>query len=155
MTGYLQIISLVLSYISLAWTSSKLFYSQRLGIYSEPNLTWQMLLVMLPFNFLMLLGSLTSLILTASYIHNWVLLHISLTITVVNGLLLYWTYFTWTAKNKLSKIFNKMKEYCSRQSHEIFLTSVLASWIAPCTVWANNRIMSTIFWFSLLSLQRL
>ena len=37
------------------------------------------------------------------------------------------------------KIYNNLRELAIREAQQVFWTSVLTSWITPCTVWTNNK----------------
>jgi hypothetical protein len=47
------------THISLAWSSSKLFYSQRLGIFGDPDPSILMILQIIPFIMALLVGPLS------------------------------------------------------------------------------------------------
>lgn len=102
-----------------------------------------MVILVLPFNILLLLGLLSSLVLTASYLHVFVVLQIAI-VVILNGAILKVLYFR--RKNEVVQVFySNLKEMGARESSQIFFRAVLTSWISPCAVWANNGLLRTKF----------
>jgi hypothetical protein len=125
--------------------SCKLFYFQRLGEYSDHDPSLTKTLIAAPLNFLLLAGILYSLILISSYYHLFVLLVIGFS-SVVHYFCLSAVY---REKNQSTKIVEKLydgkNEIGSKETNNIFWMSVFTSWVAPCTVWANNKDIKTRF----------
>jgi ankyrin repeat protein len=48
----------------------------------------------------------------------------------------------------IEKLYNNQKEYGTNETNNIFWMSVFTSWVAPCTVWANNKSIKTRFLLS-------
>ncbi len=128
--------------------SCKLFYFQRLGQYSDHDPSLTKTLIAAPLNFLLLAGILYSLILISSYYHLCVLLVIGFS-SVVHYFCLSAVY---REKNQLTKIIDKLydgkNEIGTKETNNIFWMSVFTSWVAPCTVWANNKDIKTRFLLS-------
>ncbi len=141
----IQLVSIPISFISLVWASIKLFYFQRLGPYSDHDPSIKMILsTSLPIIFL-LFGNLYSLILISSYYQLWILLVIGLSF-VVQCIVLKATYLKKPDMIHIIKqLYNGNKEFGTKETNNIFWMSVLISWVAPCTVWANNTAMKTRF----------
>ncbi len=137
--------SLPVSLASLSFASAKLFYSQRLGSYSDPDPSLKMIGYVMPINCLQLLGLLFSLVIIASYIQAFILLTIFL-VTLSNCGLLYLNYFLNSKRKDMRNLFySKDNNLGKKDSGFIFLTAVLTSWISPCSVWANNKKLKTKF----------
>jgi hypothetical protein len=122
-------LSLPVSFLSLAQASTRLFFSQRLGVFSETNPSFKMILLAIPFNFFLLLGPVFSLILTASYFQHLVLIQVAITIALSYFIL---KYIHFRNKGNLKKIikdfYNDMKEYGTKESSQVFFNAVFTSW---------------------------
>ena len=79
LTGTAQLQSLPFSLISLVVASTRLFYSQRLGIFSDHAPCLKMMARALFLNFLLILGPLFTLIIVASYFHLYVMVPVIIT----------------------------------------------------------------------------
>ena len=139
-SDYTQIVSIIVSFLSLTLSSIKLFYSQRLGIFLDVDPSPKMLIYAALPIFLQLLFPIFSLILMASYLKEYVLLSI--------GIIMLANFAVLKSKCLKEKLYchvvdlygmnaDKMKEGL-KEFDEIFNTAILTSWISPCTVWSNN-----------------
>jgi hypothetical protein len=129
-----QLWSVPFSFLSLALASNKLFFSQRLGIYSDDDPSFQMSLIVTPFNVCILIGTLYSLVIIATYAHGYVVVLIG-TIVLLNLIILKCTYLRKTHKKEIIDIFyNQQKEFGTKETHALFLYALLTSWVSPCTV---------------------
>jgi hypothetical protein len=139
-SDYIQIASIIISFLSLVLSSVKLFYSQRLGEYLDVDPSIKMIIfAALPIT-LQLLFPLFSLILMAAYSKVYVTVCTAM-IILANAFMLnckclkpklyfgIWNLYSGSEENK----FKKQKE-----SEDIFYTAIFTSWILPCTVWANS-----------------
>ena len=128
--------------------SCKLFYFQRLGEYSDHDPSLTKTLIAAPLNFLLLAGILYSLILISSYYHLFVLLVIGFSSAV--------HYFCLNAAYRrkaelveiIEKLYKNNKEFGTKETNHLFWMSVFTSWVAPCTVWANNKNIKKYFLLS-------
>ena len=100
------------------------------------------MVLVLPFNVLLLLGPLSSLILMASYGKLLVLAQIAL-ITLINAFVLKLLHFY--PRDKIVSIFYKLRELGNKEAKQMFFNCVFTSWISPCAVWANNSLKRTKF----------
>ena len=142
----IQLVSIPISFISLVWASFKLYYFQRLGPYSDQSIE-NFFVTALPIIFL-LSGNMYSLILISSYYQLWVLLVIGLSF-VVQCIVLKATYLKKPDMVLIIKqLYNGNKESGTKETNHIFWMSVFTSWVAPCTVWANNKNIKTRFLLS-------
>jgi ankyrin repeat protein len=133
-----QLRSLPFSLFALGFASAKLYFSQRLGSYSDPDPTLKMISVMILINIVFLSGLLYSLIFVASYTQGYILLTIAI-VTVLNGLILYPKYFKKDQRKALRGIFYpKDEKLGKKESGFVFFTAVLTSWISPSSIWANT-----------------
>jgi ankyrin repeat protein len=144
----IQLVSIPISFISLGWASFKLYYFQRLGPYSDHDPSIKLFLVTtLPIIFL-LSGNLYSLILISSYYQLWVVLVIGLSSSVHY----IWLNAIYQKKTELDEIilmlYQKNKEFGTKETNHLFWMSVFTSWVAPCTVWANNKNIKKYFLLS-------
>jgi ankyrin repeat protein len=141
--------SLPFSLLALAIASAKLYFSQRLGKFSDPDPTLKMLAGIMPIILLFLSGLLYSLVFVATYIQGYILLTIS-SVIVLNGFILFFKYFQKKKREVLRKVFYPTDEQQGKkESGFVFFTAVLTSWIAPCSIWAN--ILGQKTWFLLIS----
>ena len=137
--------SLPMSFLSLVLASVKLFYSQRLGIFSEPDPCFLMTISVLPLNALLISGPLFTLILVASY-HQISIVFLIMAVLALNWVILKKIYFSKDQKMVLIReIYNNMKESGTKEASQIFYHSVFTSWISPCTVWVNNNLKRSKF----------
>jgi ankyrin repeat protein len=98
----------------------------------------------LPIIFL-LSGNLYSLILISSYYQLFVLLVIGLS-SFVHYICLKAVYRKKTNLDEIiEKLYKKNKNFGTKETNNIFWMSVFTSWVAPCTVWANNKSIKTRF----------
>ncbi len=123
--------------------SCKLYFSQRLGLFSdhEPSLE-KFLVTALPIVFL-LSGNLYSLILISSYYQPLVFLVIGVS-SFVHCFCLSAVY---REKAQLEKL-HLLNEFEMDKTNYIFWMSVFTSWVSPCTVWANNKSIKKYFLLS-------
>jgi len=133
-----QIWSIPFSFLSLARASNKIFYSQRLGQLFEHSPSLTMTLVASLPNFFIITSSLFSYVIVAIYFKGFVLVPV-LVICAAN--------FIFLGKNIWGKklrqeiidfLYDKQKQYGTKESQLIFFNTILTSWISPCTVWFSN-----------------
>jgi len=113
-----QMMSLPVSFLSLAQSSTRLFFSQRLGIFSDTNPSWKMVVLALPFNILLLLGPVFSLVLSASYFRQLVLVQIAANIALNFFILKSLHFQELHLLDIIRKFYNDMKEYGSKESNQ-------------------------------------
>jgi amino acid transporter len=87
-----QLVSILINFGFLVDSSSKLFFSQRLGRYSDQDPTWKMKALVIPLIIPQLAGSLMVLILFAAYQKAPVIILVLVTI-VINLIILFKKYF--------------------------------------------------------------
>ena len=119
-------------------SSTNLYYSQRLGKYSEVNPTIPMQLIILPIIMVQQLMPLFSLVLMATHFRENVLVCV-LVILVANFLVLE---SPCLKKNIFRDIifafYDDQDELGKEERDTIFWKAVLTSWVAPCTFWKNS-----------------
>ena len=137
-SGYTQILSIIVSFLSLVLSSVKLFYLQRLGIFLDVDPSLKMIIyAALPIS-IQLLFPLFSLILMASYFRELVIVCVAIIILTNIAVLK-----TKCLKKKLYCNIDNIYRYANmntwqEESEEILHTALFTSWISPCTVWSNN-----------------
>jgi hypothetical protein len=90
-------------------------------------------------------GNLYSLILISSYYQLFVLLVIGLS-SFVHYICLRAVYRKKTDFDEIiEKLYKQNKNFGTKETNNIFWMSVFISWVAPCTVWANNKSIRTRF----------
>jgi hypothetical protein len=137
--------SLPFSLLALAIASAKLYFSQRLGKFSDPDPTLKMLACIMPIILLFLSGLLYSLVFVAIYIQGYILLTIT-SVIGLNGFILFFKYFQKNNRVELRKVFYPTDEQQGKkESGFVFFTAVLTSWISPCSIWANTFGQKTCF----------
>ena len=145
MTGTAQLQSLPFSLISLVVASTRLFYSQRLGIFSDHAPCLKMMARALFLNFLLILGPLFTLIIVASYFHLYVMVPVIIT-WFSNWIIMSQIYCTKAKEDEIiEKFYGNYREHGIKETRKIFYQAVFTSYISPCTVWANNSLMKTKF----------
>jgi hypothetical protein len=143
--------SIVVSFLSLVFASSKLFYSQRLGIFLEVDPPLKMTLYAAPLIAFQILFPSFSLVLMAAYFREYVIVSIGI-IMLAHAIVI---------KSPCLKLFKniwdlymvdygylemkKNMQLADQEVFEMFLTSIFTAWIAPCTVWANNSQVTKYF----------
>lgn len=149
--AWTQVASMPVSFTSLTLASVNIFYSLRLGRFSEPNPSIKMILFIFPLQVLLLSGPLFSLILVSTYFQGYVFLFVAIIIGL-NFSVMKFFYFRKRHWPKITEIFVHIstkiyydQEALTQSSNFTFLTSVFTSWISPCTVWYNNFQMKSYF----------
>ena len=146
--------------MSLVLASNKLFFSQRLGIFSDEDPSFKMSLVVAPFNICILMGTLYSLVMMATYAQGYVVVLIG-TIVLLNLIILKLTYLSKAQKDDIIlKFYNQQKERGIKETNVIFLNALFTSWVSPCTVWTSrlkflvvsSSITFSVFLINLISL---
>jgi ankyrin repeat protein len=133
-----QLWSLPFSFLSLVLASNKLFFSQRLGIYSDEDPSFKMSLIVAPFNICILMGTLYSLVMMATYAQGYVVVLIG-TIVLLNLIFLKLTYLSKDQKDDIiDKFYNQQKESGTKETYAIFLNALFTAWVSPCTVWSSK-----------------
>lgn len=104
-----------------------------------------MYLLTFPFNVLLILGPISSLILLASYFKGAVLIQVAL-VMAFGFLILKKEYLSREAvKDIIQNYYNGINAVKTREVHQMFYNSIFVSWISPCVVWANNSLAKTKF----------
>jgi hypothetical protein len=157
-SAYTQIISIAISFLSLALSSVKLFYSQRLGKYQEVDPSMKMTLFAVPFILVLIVGPLCNLVLMASYNYVLVILNIIFNMAF-NGLVLKKFCRDKLLKNvellyghrnpKYEETSKEKIELGKQQTEAMLLTSVFTAWVSPCSVMSNNKVYTS--WFLMIS----
>jgi hypothetical protein len=97
-------LSLPFSLLALAFASAKLYFSQRLGGFSDPDPTLKVIACIMPIILFFLSGLLYSLVFVASCIQAYSLLTIT-SVTALNGLILFLKYFQKNKRETLRRFF--------------------------------------------------
>lgn len=135
--------SIPFSFFTLVCASSKLYYLQRLGFYSDPQPSMRMIFSVLPLQFFYLLGPALSLCLLATYYKLYTLVVI-VAAMAIHGLFSYVVFFTKSQKADVCKyIFQNQQEISRSETFHTFYICVLTSWISPSTVWTNNSVLNS------------
>jgi cytohesin len=146
-------VSIPISFLSLAFSSIKLFFYQRLGHFSDSDPKFKLVIFVSPFVVALISGPLFCLVLIATYFHAFVLLTIFLTVAANFVVLTSLFRKRKTEEEIISLYKNTNKETIDAsqeergllESNSIFFTSVLTSWISPCLVWTNNIVSKSFF----------
>jgi hypothetical protein len=123
---------------SLIWSSSKLFYSQRLGRYCQIDPPQKYLFFICFPIFLQNIGFLSAWILIAAYLQ----IYTTLCVLLVMAIVFFWLQLLVTGWQSLSSqsvedIFDiEAKDKKLETERRIFATAVFTSWVVPCTVWS-------------------
>jgi len=147
----MQCYGIPLSFLSLALTSVKLFYSQRLGRFPDVDPSLQMIAFVFIFILLQITGPLFSLVLLASYFKGYVILFVVFVIAA-NFIVLNFI-FDKGNQETLRKLYEyernlspaREKEKLMQDSKTTLITAILTSWVTTCTVWSNNFINKSYF----------
>lgn len=119
-------------------SSSKLYYAQRLGKFSDVNPSIKMQLFILPAIMVQLLLPLYSLVYMAANIREFVFLFICF-ISLANYFVLKLPCLKDHLFPTLYAFFHLEELQAGKEeANLVFLTAVFTSWISPCTVWANE-----------------
>ena len=148
-----QVISIGFSFLSLVLSSTRLFYSQRLGKYQELDPSMPMILFVLVFIVGLITGPLCNLVLMSSYYQEGVIIFISLNIlshlfnaTAFKKELLEYVKILYGHTN--TKYLQKEKEKNELGKvhlDEMIIRAIFTSWISPCTVMSNNDVHKSKF----------
>ena len=112
-----------------------------------------MVLFVSPFVIALISSPLFSLVLISTYFHVYVLLAICVTV-VANFAVLTLLFQKRKLVDEIISLYkNKNKETIDAtqeergllESNSIFLTSILTSWVSPCSVWTNNIVSKSFF----------
>lgn len=145
LTDVTQIKGIVISFISLAMSSAKLYYTQRLGKFSDANPSMKMQLFILPAIMVQLLLPLFSLVYMAANIRELVFVFICL-VTLTNYLILRLPCLKDHLFPTLYAFYGLEEFQVGKdEENEVFATAVFTSWISPCTVWANQWLCRSYF----------
>ena len=114
-------LSMPLSFLSLALASSRLFYSQRLGVFTDPDPSLKMTFYALTPNAFLIAGPLFTLILSASYLRLGVLV-IIVVVIILNYTTLKLKYFTERHREELvEKFYDNRKFLGTKEARHIFI----------------------------------
>jgi len=136
--------------LSITFASIKLFYSQRLGKYSDLDPTIRMIMfVALPVTIL-IVGPLSSVVCMAAYFKENVIVCIII-ISALIALVLKSPYLEdllyddddleeayKSYELKQTHISKDVKRRAKRDREAIFFTAIFTSWISPCTMWFSE-----------------
>jgi ankyrin repeat protein len=120
----------------------RLFYSQRLGKYCEPDppfLSKQTGIAVVP---ILILNAtyLSAWILLTAYLKGYVFLCVGLTFATVHICLQVFIFRLDTSQKIFDAMLNGVpKERRETETRKIYLTAILTSWVSPYTVWWNNK----------------
>ena len=144
-------ISTPISFFSLTLASVDVFYSLRLGRFSDFYPTLKMTILVMPFIIILISGPLLSIILMATFFNEYVIVFVA-SIIFLNTVVMKLLYFRKADRKNIKKIYHinnkanvRFDELARQESSYIFLTSVFTSWITPCTVWYNNFEMKSYY----------
>ena len=146
MTGVIQCCSTLVSFVSIAFSSIKLFYTQRLGRFQDVDPSLKMVaFVALPI-VILISGPLVAVICMASYFKDKVIVYIVINIVTNGCVLLLLPVLRRKLYPKFSNIYQRFESeegendvyLGEREIERTFFTAILTSWISPCTVWANS-----------------
>jgi ankyrin repeat protein len=144
-----QLVSLPISFLSLALASCRLFYSQRLGTFSEPDPSLKMILIILIPIICLISGILYSFIFITIF-YEWISLVLIVVTLWANYFILKRIYLRAPEIEKnIDCLYNKQKEYGTKEINNLFWMSIFTAWVSPCSVWTNN--LSSKSWFLLFS----
>jgi hypothetical protein len=143
--------SIIVSFLCLVFASSKLYYSQRLGVFRDVDPPFSMVIYAAPLITFQIIFPLFSLILMAAYFKEYVIVCIAI-IMMANAIVIKFPCFKlfrniWDLYG-VDWSYLKMKknmELGHQEVFEMFLTAIFTAWIAPCTVWANNSQVTKYF----------
>jgi hypothetical protein len=119
--------------------STKLFFTQRLGEFSNEDPSAKMIFILFPINIFLLLGPVLSVVLFAAYFEGYFIVSIAIIILVAFATLKSFYYRKQHIKDITKNDYSEQKEKGTRESELMFYTAVFTSWISPCTVWKNNK----------------
>jgi hypothetical protein len=125
-----QCFSIPVSFVCLTLASVKLFYSQRLERFPDVDPSFKLILFVFPIITLQIMGSVVSLVLSAAYLREVVIIFILFHI---------FTQFI------VLKFFLLIGRPISDNQTNVFWTAVFTAWMSPCTVWENNLITKSYF----------
>ena len=105
-----QYVGIPISFLSLAYSSSKMFYSQRLGQFADVDPGLKNVFTIFPIVVFQITGPLFSLVLMAAYLKPYIFVCI-LFIILVNFIALETFVFGWTkpTNNDLSELYKRSK----------------------------------------------
>jgi ankyrin repeat protein len=145
-----QCYGIPLSFLSLALTSVKLFYSQRLGRFPDVDPSLPMTIFVFPFILFQIIGPLYSLVLVAVYLKEMVIVFVLFMILVQ-----FITMKFVLLKGKEYAYLNELYELGPGiplvndkkllDSKNIMNKAIFTAWISPCTVWSNNSTDKSYF----------
>jgi hypothetical protein len=146
-----QIFSIIVSFLSITFSSIKLFYSQRLGRYLDLDPTMKMIVfVALPV-ILLIAGPLATVVCMATYFKEKVIAYIMIMIAL-NAIVMkcFWS-IPSSSPYKSCETMNIREKYYEKQMKQdqetLLNTAIFTSWICPCSVWfykSNFLLMSSI-----------
>jgi len=141
-----HIFGIPLSFLSIAFTTVKLFYSQRLGRFAEIKPSINMVLFVFPFAVFLIAGPVFTLIIFASYVKLGIILVIVI-LTVLASLLVSKCLISRQRNfgKENAPISYEFKEIAAGQQKGILIITALTSWITPCIVWTNNFVAKSYF----------
>ncbi len=132
-----QCFGIPVSFLSLAMTSVKLFYSQRIDYDEDVDPSLKMIMLVLPVIIFQIIGPSFSVIFLTAYFKAFVLLFVIL-LLITQYLVTYHCCYNYDHNRSFNEGENIKRKY-------IFITAVLTAWITPCTVWKNNFQRRTYF----------
>jgi ankyrin repeat protein len=133
-----QLVSLPISILSLALASCRLYYSQRLGTFSEPDPSLKMILIILLPIICLISGILYSFIFIAIF-YEWIAIVLLAVTLLANYIILKSIYCrTPEIEKNIERLYNNQKESGTKEINHLFWMSIFTAWVSPCSVWTNN-----------------
>ena len=131
--------SIPISFVSLTFSSIKLFYSHRLGIYSDSDPPLKNLLLISPLIVLQNFGILTCWVFIAAYLKEFILICV-IFVMAMSYVAVQTFIFKWNSKKrKADAISCKVPvTELEKEVKHCFWTAIFVSWISPCSVWFNT-----------------
>jgi ankyrin repeat protein len=143
-----QLSSVPISFISFTLSSLKLFFSQRLGRYSDsdPPLL-KSILIVAPFIVLQNFGILCCWVFIAAYLQGWILICIPVAMLSVYIFLQVFI-FKCNLSTQIDSGFCDIPiNILEKEGLNCFRTAILTSWVSPCSVWSNNQQSKSYYTF--------
>ena len=157
-----QVISMPISFISLVLATVDIFYTLRLGSFSDPAPTFKMVLFVAPFTALLTMGPLSSLILVATYFHGHVFIYTFAIISINATVMKYFYFSNKSSLEQIKNLYNHDKRQIftdhivfKKHANLVFSIAIFTSWISPCAVWFNNFEMKSYFLVALSTISML
>lgn len=155
---YTQMYLLPFSFLSLSVASIRLFFSQRLGRFCDPDPSLQMVLMVAPLIIIIIAVNLFTLIIIATFFHVYC---VCCVFSIVIIMIIERSIFKHIMKPNMPELYSTRSSKigftydrsCGNEEiNDILATAILISWVSPLTVWANNfKFTSKFFTVSFMS----